>query len=160
MFDNRRWYDRYDKSYEQAKEDGHFDNLPGEGKPLNLDMDPNVPNEQRVAFGILKENDMAPEWIMMGRTLENDRKKLVSAIKAALKRNAGMEADAERVASHLRAAYRQNAKDLWAAEQRKLEKRVEKYNSSVISYNIKAPPGVAKRPYFDLHAEINRLRGV
>ena len=133
MFDNRRWRDRYDKVYEQAKEDGYFDNLPGEGKPLNLDLDPNTPNEMRVAFGILKENDMAPEWIMMGRTLENDRKKLVTAIKTAIKQADGMEADAERAASHPRTAYRQNARDFWAAEQRKLAKQVEKYNSSVVS---------------------------
>ena len=37
-----------------AQEEGAFDNLPGKGKPLNLDDDAHVPEELRMAWRLLK----------------------------------------------------------------------------------------------------------
>ncbi len=38
----------------EAMKRGEFDNLPGKGKPVNLDDDANIPPELRVAYRILK----------------------------------------------------------------------------------------------------------
>ncbi|MCO6411867.1 MAG: DUF1992 domain-containing protein, partial [Thiogranum sp.] len=42
---------------------GVFDNLPGKGKPLNLNEDPNEPPEMRMATKILKNNELPPPWL-------------------------------------------------------------------------------------------------
>ena len=40
----------------EAMEKGTFDNLPGKGKPLQLDDDSHLPPEQRMAYRILKNS--------------------------------------------------------------------------------------------------------
>ena len=39
---------------QKAQEDGLFDNLPGKGKPLNLDDDSSIPEDLRLTFKVVK----------------------------------------------------------------------------------------------------------
>ena len=43
----------------KAQKNGELDNLPGHGKPLNLD-DMSIPEEYRMAYRILKNSDFLP----------------------------------------------------------------------------------------------------
>lgn len=45
----------------EAQERGEFDNLPGHGKPLDLEDDSNVPEDLRLAYKILKNADCLPQ---------------------------------------------------------------------------------------------------
>ena len=47
----------------EAQEKGDFDNLPGEGKPLELDNDGHLPEDLRLAYKILKNADCLPPEI-------------------------------------------------------------------------------------------------
>ncbi len=47
----------------QAQKDGVFDHLPGEGKPLALEDDSQIPHELRMAFKILKNAGYVPPEI-------------------------------------------------------------------------------------------------
>ncbi|PMC36704.1 DUF1992 domain-containing protein [Bacillus sp. UMB0899] len=42
----------------KAIQDGEFDNLPGQGKPLKLDDMSHIPEELRVAYKVLKNSNM------------------------------------------------------------------------------------------------------
>jgi hypothetical protein len=44
----------------EAQTRGEFDNLPGKGKPLNLDEDNHVPEELKIAYKILKNSGYIP----------------------------------------------------------------------------------------------------
>ncbi len=44
----------------EAMEAGAFDNLPGKGRPLNLEEDSHVPPELRLAYRIMKMADCLP----------------------------------------------------------------------------------------------------
>lgn len=44
----------------EALERGEFDNLQGQGEPLNLEDDSNVPEDLRLAYRILKNADCLP----------------------------------------------------------------------------------------------------
>ena len=44
----------------EAQRAGAFDNLPGKGKPLNLDDESRVPEELRVAYRVLKNAHVLP----------------------------------------------------------------------------------------------------
>ena len=44
----------------QAREEGQFDNLPGTGKPLELQNDSHIPEDLRLSFKILKNADCLP----------------------------------------------------------------------------------------------------
>lgn len=44
----------------EAIEAGEFDNLPGQGRPLNLEDDSHIPPELKMAYKILKNADCLP----------------------------------------------------------------------------------------------------
>jgi hypothetical protein len=44
----------------EAIENGEFDNLEGQGKPLNLDDDTSIPEDLRIAYRILKNANCTP----------------------------------------------------------------------------------------------------
>lgn len=44
----------------QAREEGQFDNLPGTGKPLELQNDSHIPEDLRLSYKILKNADCLP----------------------------------------------------------------------------------------------------
>ena len=44
----------------EAQAKGEFDNLPGKGKPLNLDEDNHIPQELTIAYKILKNSGYIP----------------------------------------------------------------------------------------------------
>lgn len=68
----------------KAQEEGEFENLPGSGKPLSMD-EPNVPEELRLAYKILKNAECLPPEIEL--------KKEITRIEDVL---AGMTDTAER----------------------------------------------------------------
>lgn len=54
----------------QAIARGEFDNLEGQGKPLDLDAYFNTPEDLRMAFSMLKSNDFVPEEVEMLKEIE------------------------------------------------------------------------------------------
>ncbi len=55
----------------EAMKNGEFDNLPGKGKPVNLDDDANIPPELRVAYRILKNAGYVSEEVSKLREINN-----------------------------------------------------------------------------------------
>ena len=49
-----------ERRIKEAQDQGTFENLPGQGKPLKLDDDSNVPDDLRMAYKILKNADCLP----------------------------------------------------------------------------------------------------
>jgi hypothetical protein len=49
-----------DQKIREAMEEGEFDDLPGKGKPLNLEDDSHLPQDLRLAYKILKNADCLP----------------------------------------------------------------------------------------------------
>ncbi len=52
-----------DELIQESMEKGYFDNLPGKGKPLNLQRNPYAA-DMELANELLKENDLPPAWIL------------------------------------------------------------------------------------------------
>jgi len=63
-----------------AKDEGLFSNLPGQGKPLNLDDDRGVPEDLRLTFKILKNAGCLPVEMELSRQVYNLRQLLKTAI--------------------------------------------------------------------------------
>lgn len=63
----------------EAMERGEFDNLPGKGKPLDLDAYFNTPEDLRMAFAILKSNDFVPEEVEIMKEIDDLKSKISSA---------------------------------------------------------------------------------
>jgi DnaJ family protein C protein 28 len=61
-----------DEIISQAIRDGHFDNLPGEGRPLPAEADPRADPSQAVLFRLLREQGFSLPWIELGNQIQDD----------------------------------------------------------------------------------------
>jgi DnaJ homolog subfamily C member 28 len=68
-----QWDELINSRIEDAMKAGAFDNLPGKGKPLRLNENPNEPPDMQMAHKILKNNELTPSWIA-------DRKAILAEI--------------------------------------------------------------------------------
>jgi len=62
-----------EKKLEEAARKGAFDHLPGAGLPLDLTENPYVPADWRLAFKILADHKIVPEFIERRKTIESIR---------------------------------------------------------------------------------------
>ncbi len=58
---------------------GEFDNLPGQGKPLNLEAYFALPEDERMAITMLRNAGYAPEEIQLLRDIDELKQKLAAA---------------------------------------------------------------------------------
>lgn len=81
--------DHLSEIIEQAEKDGHFDDLPGKGKPLELGRQASNPYEAQL-YKTMKDNHVLPRWIELGKEIDHlkevistytDKKKKRKAIK-------------------------------------------------------------------------------
>lgn len=103
--------------------------LKNAGKPLDLGDDPYTPDDLKLAYKMLRDNDMMPDWILEARELDDTRGKLISRIQAA------------RPAGTVSAALRDD---------------VTQFNKRILSYNLKAPAGVKHKLFVDIERELKR----
>src|SRR5262245_20503431 len=77
-----------------AQQEGAFDNLPGKGKPLNLEDDSTIPKDLRLTYKILKNSGCLPIEMELRKEFFNLRKLLDAAIdeptRRALRRELNM----------------------------------------------------------------------
>ena len=137
------WKSITDEIIQDAMEAGKFSNLPGEGKPLKLDDDIHTPEHLRLAHKLMRDNDIAPDWIIDGQELEALREAMLKTL-----RRAGN-------------AYRNHqdtarAETDWFRAQRIFVETALRYNRKVLSYNLKVPPGIAHRAAINTEREIAR----
>lgn len=107
----------------------NWQDLPGAGKPLNLNQNPHAPAEMQMANKLLKENDLAPAWITEGKELDQARAKLLAQVARAI------------TAGEVKPALRD---------------AVSAFNKRILTYNLKLPAGVAHKFMIDLERELRR----
>lgn len=59
----KQWRSFVEERIQNAIDDGHFDNLEGQGKPFQDDKNPFGDKSNELSNGILKNNGYSPEWI-------------------------------------------------------------------------------------------------
>ena len=78
-FRGKQYFDYIDEQIREAQERGEFDNLPGAGKPLNLDQNP-YSGDKAMAYSLLKQNGYAPPEVELTKEIrtrfEKARQKL------------------------------------------------------------------------------------
>lgn len=67
----------------EAIERGEFDDLPGRGKPIDLDAYFSTPEDLRMAYSILQSNQFVPEEVDLMKEIAELRERLGSAASEA-----------------------------------------------------------------------------
>ena len=138
----KQWETGVDIAIRKAMEAGEFNNLPGEGQPLDLSIDPYTPSDMQLAHKIMKQNGIAPDWIVHAKTLTAKLDLWQSRLNAAHK-----------------TYNKTNNLVAWQTAKEKLGEDAEKLNKEVVAFNLKLPPGVAHRPLINLRIAIERMSG-
>lgn len=150
------WSSLIDEQLQQAMDEGRFSNLPGEGKPMKLDIDPNVPEHLRLTYKLLKDNGFAPEWILHGQEIDVRREELLDNIKRGTRAYKGALQDAQRDAVNGQQRMTR-AHQTWQVARQAFEETSKRLNREILSYNLKVPQGITHKFPFNLEFEIERL---
>jgi hypothetical protein len=102
-------------------EQGLFDNLRGEGKPLNLDEDQFVPDDLKMAFRLLHSTGLAPLWVDLNKEIRQDIERL------------------HRFRVHVHGLWDQISDIERTHRRHEYERRIKDINSKIMNYNIVAP---------------------
>src|SRR6185503_14813492 len=87
-----------ERKLEEAARAGAFDRLPGSGSPIDLSENPYVPADWRLAFKILADHKIVPEFV--------ERRKAIETIRAEMDE---LKSDRSRDREWRRLAYRNRA---------------------------------------------------
>jgi hypothetical protein len=87
-----------ERKLEEAARKGAFDRLPGAGLPIDLSENPYVPADWRLAFKILADHKIVPEFV--------ERRKTIEAIRTEMNE---LKSDRTRDPQWRRLAYRNRA---------------------------------------------------
>lgn len=107
----------------QSMEEGQFENLPGKGRPLDLDSNPHADPAEDTLYRILSKNGFAPEWVELNKDIRlqiTDWRKALRKVWARKSTDGGIK---------------------WKEESTKLQACLHDINNKVFRYNLIAPFG-------------------
>lgn len=141
-----------DKSVEEiirrAMQEGKFDDLPGKGKPLQLDQNPHEDPEWRAAHYILKSGGFSLSWIESLNEIETNLLNVRNALSQAWKWRQGDYGD-------------QSEPRLMDTEWRRsvdtFREKIKSINRQIRSYNLEVPNVRFQLPLVNADQEIERI---
>jgi DnaJ homolog subfamily C member 28 len=118
---------------------GEFDNLPGKGKPLNLEENPFEPEDICIANNLLRQNNFCYPWMEKANEIQSAAEQLrLSASQCwPLLQTEGEKA-------RFKSQYSQEIKTL---------------NLKILDYNLQVPAPAFQKPALDPDLEIMKITG-
>jgi DnaJ family protein C protein 28 len=129
----------------RAIEEGKFDDLPGKGKPLNLEQNPFEDPEWRLANHVLKSSGYSLPWIEKRGEIEA----LIDSARAALKRSQEWRQQASKAglpASSVTAE--------WNKAVEKFREQAAEINRLILSYNLEVPAAQLQLQQLSIEREL------
>src|SRR5688500_13969681 len=112
------WGSHVDQMIREAQQRGDFDNLPGAGKPLNLE-DNVFAGDMAGAFRVAKNANAAPLWVQLDKEIGEEKDALEDFLERTARYVAGMQGTAA-----LRAAERARAKGIYLQRVGEMNKKI------------------------------------
>ena len=134
----------------RAMQEGHFDDLPGKGKPLKLDDNPHEDPAWRVANQILKNGGFSLPWIESLREIESDLEKARSALSRTW---------SWRQASLAEQKPAPDAELEWCRAQQIFRERIQAIDKHILTYNLEVPSDRFQKRLLDPEREIAKITG-
>ena len=126
---------------QSAMREGAFDDLPGEGQPLNLDPRDFTDDDWQLAHHLLKQNGFAPEFIEVRKSIEED----LEQIEAEFRRAREWKNQALELGEPVQFIDQQ-----WDAAQAQYAEAITELNKRIRDYNLMIPAqNFYRRPISD-----------
>lgn len=146
-----KWDRIIEEKIQAARAEGKFDNLPGHGKPLNLDDNPFADPAWEAAYSLMKEGDFRPDWLEADVVL---RAQLQQA-QQALKRS--REWRVAELATATTPQRRQQVEEEWQRAVARFREALQKANKQIATLNLKVPNSQLQRAPLNVDAEIEKV---
>lgn len=143
------WDNLIEDLIQDGRELGMFDNLPGRGKPLNLKKQV-YGADMELAHGLLKDNDLAPAWIMNRRGILQQ----VDELRQDIQRRWTRHAQEFEIITDPR--HRDGLTISWDDACLAWEQRIVKLNKQITDYNLKRPIDNMEILKLSLESELKR----
>jgi DnaJ family protein C protein 28 len=137
----REWRDLVEQRIQDAMAAGSFDNLQGEGKPLNLPRNPYLDPSLELAYGLLKNNGFAPEWIVRDKEIREQLEAARARLRAAWARRRDNPAD----------------EIAWQAALARYDETLTQLNRKIDDFNLIVPIPSCQRVRLKLADELRQL---
>lgn len=139
--DEGEWRDLVERRIQEAMAIGAFDDLSGQGKPLNLTRNPYLDPSLELAYNLLKNNGYTPEWIARDKEIR-------------------VKLDAAR--ARLRTAWTQHQANpgdeaVWERAVFRFEDTLNQLNRKIDDFNLIVPVLSCQRIRLRLADELRRL---
>ncbi len=144
---HRRWESVVEQQIAEAREQGAFDNLRGEGRPLQLERNP-FAKEKGLAYSLLKNNHIAPPEIERAKEIEEDIKRA-----EALLNRLRFQRDRLRSRTAVFASDRRSYGVLLASTEQRFVEALTDINRKILSLNLMAPQPL-HRQMIDIEAKL------
>ncbi len=137
----REWHDLVERRIQEAMAAGAFENLPGKGKPLNLSLNPYVDPSLELAYGLLKNNGYAPEWIARDKEIRQELEAARARLRAAWAQRQANPAD----------------EAAWGSAVARFEESLAQLNRKIDDFNLVVPVSGCQRVRLRLADELRRF---
>jgi DnaJ family protein C protein 28 len=134
----------------RAMQEGHFDNLPGKGKPFKLDDHPHEDPAWRLANRILKNGGFSLPWIESLREIEAELEKAREGLSRTW---------IWRQASYSKAKVSPDVELEWRRAQQEFREKIQSINQRILTYNLEVPSDRFQKRLLDPEREINQITG-
>lgn len=135
------WRDLVERRIQEAMAAGVFENLPGVGKPLNLGRNPYLDPSLELAYGLLKNNGYAPEWIARDKEIRQELGAARARLRAAWFQRQAHPAD----------------EAAWQAAVVRFAESLDQLNRKIDDFNLIVPIPSCQRARLRLADELRRL---
>jgi len=144
------WHNLIEDLIQDGQEKGVFDDLPGKGKPLNLRKNPYAA-DMELANSLLKQNDLAPAWIME----RNDIMARTDALRTDIQRTWSRH---EQALQFIQGEGHRGALVIsWDDACRKWEAEIFELNRQIDNFNLKRPANGLELFKLALERELARV---
>jgi len=147
-----KWETWIDEKVRQIIGDGDMSGHSGAGQPLQLDRQEFIPEDERIAYKMMQDNDVVPPWLSLAFTLRDKHRKILRRLHQYARDYAQRKQDAIRAGSFMRL---QHAEDRWQAAVARLNRDVGLYNRELLNYNLMVPEQIGQMVPINIKEELD-----
>jgi len=153
----RDWEGVVDKQIRDAIERGEFDHLPGHGRPIDLGENPFVPRDWRLAYKLMQDAGVSPEWIEQDKEIRREVSNLGEWIQSSARSVREQAAKAKTLApDQMIAEYKRLSEERDRICARYHERATE-LNRQIDLFNLKAPVARLQHPRVQIEDEVDQF---